>query len=190
MDSQLERGDQKIEESLSVMDRDTRTSDTAHHDGSALHDQQQQTSNKRGRESSPSPSRLMGGDGRDGHVASAGMMGKVRPSSRLFLGNLPSEKTSHAEIAGIFAKYGSIVEIILKSSFGFVQFDNPVSCQMAIQCENHRTLGDLKLDLKTSKDKLVKPRAEESTSASASTRPSWNGREHGEISHSAHSNTT
>nr|KAJ3420173.1 hypothetical protein HK105_006006 [Polyrhizophydium stewartii] len=85
--------------------------------------------------------------------AEPGASSRAPPNSRLFIGNLPSEKTTKREIASIFVKYGSILEISLKSSFGFVQYDNPTSCQMAIQCENHRTIGDLKLDLKVSKDR-------------------------------------
>jgi len=48
------------------------------------------------------------------------------PNCRIFLGNLASEKTSRKELQEIFSKYGEIVEeIVLRRSFGFIQYDNP-----------------------------------------------------------------
>ncbi|KAI8924706.1 hypothetical protein BC831DRAFT_464058 [Entophlyctis helioformis] len=76
----------------------------------------------------------------------------VPPKCRLFMGQLPAEHISKQEVAQIFAKYGNILEISLKGSFGFVQFDNPASCQMAIQCEDRRKLGDKTLDIKLSRE--------------------------------------
>ena len=67
------------------------------------------------------------------------------PNSRLFIGNLPSEKTSLDEIASIFAKYGNIEEITLKETYGFVQFATADACRKAIKAENHRELGNLRL---------------------------------------------
>jgi RNA recognition motif-containing protein len=60
---------------------------------------------------------------------------------------LATEKTNREEIASIFVKYGNILEISLKGSYGFVQFDNHVSCENAINSENRRLVGDLKLGL-------------------------------------------
>lgn len=65
--------------------------------------------------------------------------------ARLFMGNLATERTSPMEVASMFVKYGNILEVSLKGSYGFVQFDNPTSCLMAIQCENKRTVCDLKI---------------------------------------------
>lgn len=67
------------------------------------------------------------------------------PNSRLFMGNLASERTHAQEIAQIFTQYGNILEISLKGSYGFVQFDNADSCRNAIVGENRRLVGDLKL---------------------------------------------
>lgn len=65
--------------------------------------------------------------------------------SRLFIGNLATEKTSKEELASIFVKYGNILEISLKSSYGFIQFDTSSALEMAIQNENGRLVGGLRL---------------------------------------------
>ena len=70
---------------------------------------------------------------------------KLPQDARLFVGNLAVEKTSMEELAQVFVKYGNILEISMKQSFAFVQFDNAAACTMAIQCENHRMIGDLRL---------------------------------------------
>jgi RNA recognition motif-containing protein len=65
---------------------------------------------------------------------------------RIFLGNLASEKTSRKELMEIFGKYGRIVEeIVMRRSFGFVQYDNPESAQMAIKKENGRIIGGMRV---------------------------------------------
>ena len=60
-------------------------------------------------------------------VLSVAFMNPNRPPNcRIFLGNLASEKTSRKELQEIFSKYGEIVEeIVLRRSFGFIQYDNP-----------------------------------------------------------------
>jgi len=65
--------------------------------------------------------------------------------SRLFIGNLRSEKTTKEELASIFRRYGNIYEIVIKSSYGFIQFDKPESCQRAINNENRRPIGGLQI---------------------------------------------
>ncbi len=68
------------------------------------------------------------------------------PGCRIFLGNLPSVKTSKEELERIFSKYGKIVEdIVLRKSFGFIQFDNPESAANAIREENGRTIGGMRI---------------------------------------------
>ncbi|KAJ3200930.1 hypothetical protein HDU67_001708, partial [Dinochytrium kinnereticum] len=88
-----------------------------------------------------------------------GVISKLPPNARLFLGNLASERTTKYEVAAIFAHYGNIVEILLKGSFGFVQFTDPVACQEAIRLEQGRMVGGLNLDLKVSRDKAFSRRA-------------------------------
>ena len=67
------------------------------------------------------------------------------PNSRIFIGNLASEKTSTEQLRKIFSKYGEIVEIVLRRSFGFVQYSKSVAAQKAIQNENGREIGGLKV---------------------------------------------
>ncbi|KAJ3304268.1 hypothetical protein HDU76_005229 [Blyttiomyces sp. JEL0837] len=82
-----------------------------------------------------------------------GVISKLPVGSRLFVGHLAAEKTDKFEIASIFVVYGSIVEILLKGSFGFVQYMDPVACNEAILCENGRVVGGVKIDLSVSRDK-------------------------------------
>ncbi len=68
------------------------------------------------------------------------------PNCRIFLGNLASEKTSKKELQDIFGKYGTIVEdIVLRRSFGFIQYDNPNSAHAAMQAENGRLIGGIRI---------------------------------------------
>ncbi|KAJ3005244.1 hypothetical protein HKX48_000796, partial [Thoreauomyces humboldtii] len=86
----------------------------------------------------------------------ATMIAAMPPNSRLFMGNLASERVDRKEMARIFAPYGNIVEIILKGSFGFVQFDNPESCHTAMQSETGRQLAGMRIDLKIAQDRRAK----------------------------------
>lgn len=70
-------------------------------------------------------------------------------SCRIFVGNLASERTSREELTDVFSKYGKIVDIVIRKSFGFIQFDNPQSAQDAIKFENGRLLGGLNLGMDT-----------------------------------------
>jgi len=68
------------------------------------------------------------------------------PNCRLFLGNLASEKTSEKELREIFGKYGNIIEeIVLRRSFGFIQYDTPEAAMAALQNEQGRPIGGLRL---------------------------------------------
>ena len=74
------------------------------------------------------------------------MSSRPPPRSRIFLGNLASEKTSKEELYSIFRKYGNIVEdIVIRKSFGFVQYDNADSALAAIAGENGRIIGGMRL---------------------------------------------
>lgn len=70
------------------------------------------------------------------------------PNSRIFLGNLASEKTSLAELMQIFSRYGRIIEEpVIRKSFGFIQYDNPESARAAIDSEKGRILGGMRLGI-------------------------------------------
>jgi RNA recognition motif-containing protein len=78
-------------------------------------------------------------------MSSTDDMSKYPPNSRIFIGNLPSEKTSKAELEQIFSKYGKVYDVILRRSFGFVQFDSAESAIRAIEGEQGRIIGGLKI---------------------------------------------
>lgn len=65
--------------------------------------------------------------------------------ARIFLGNLPSERTSQKELSDIFSKYGKIEEIVVKKSFGFIQFEAPHAAAAAIKGERGRLIGGLRV---------------------------------------------
>jgi len=73
-------------------------------------------------------------------------MSRDYPSnSRVFVGNCPCEKTSAQELEAIFAPYGRVLEVVLRSSFAFIQFDSEQSVQGAIEAEQGRLVGGLAL---------------------------------------------
>jgi RNA recognition motif-containing protein len=69
-------------------------------------------------------------------------------SCRIFVGNLASERTSRDELTEVFSKYGEIVDMVVRKSFGFIQFDTPEAAKSAIDGENGRLLGGLHLGMK------------------------------------------
>lgn len=66
---------------------------------------------------------------------------------RIFLGNLASEKTSKEEIRHIFERYGHIDEVVMRKSFGFVQFNTPEAARDAIKSENGRMIGGIRVGM-------------------------------------------
>ena len=67
-------------------------------------------------------------------------------NSRIFLGNLASERTSKSELRRIFEPYGRIIEDpVVRRSFGFIQYDNTQSAQRAIAAEQGRMIGGMRL---------------------------------------------
>lgn len=72
-----------------------------------------------------------------------------RPAdSRVFIGNLASERTTVAELVSIFSKYGTLIEEpVIRRSFGFVQYDNADSAYAAIENEQGRVIGGMPIDL-------------------------------------------
>jgi RNA recognition motif-containing protein len=71
-----------------------------------------------------------------------------KPNCRIFLGNLASERTSKEELSRIFGKYGNIEDIVMRRSFGFIQYDNPDSAHKAIEAENGRIIGGMRVGMK------------------------------------------
>lgn len=53
--------------------------------------------------------------------------------SRVFIGNLPSEKVGRQDIEKLFAAYGTILGVSLHKSYGFVQFENEESAKKSVE---------------------------------------------------------
>ena len=65
--------------------------------------------------------------------------------SRLFVGNLFTEKVSKRHIWDIFSKYGRLAQISMKNAYGFVQFIDPGCSTRAMQEEEGAELGGRKI---------------------------------------------
>lgn len=68
--------------------------------------------------------------------------------SRVFLGNLATERVSENEIREVFSKYGDIKEITIKKGFGFIQYGTPETANRVVESEKYRILGGLAVDIK------------------------------------------
>ncbi|RUS15299.1 hypothetical protein BC937DRAFT_92634 [Endogone sp. FLAS-F59071] len=58
------------------------------------------------------------------------------PESRMFVGNLHGERVTKRDLHQVFDQYGEILEIALKATYGFVQFDSAEACARAVEAEN------------------------------------------------------
>ncbi|KAF1988201.1 hypothetical protein K402DRAFT_419551 [Aulographum hederae CBS 113979] len=80
-----------------------------------------------------------------------GQWDKFPVDSRLFVGNLPSEKVSKREIFDKFRRYGKLAQISIKQAYGFVQFLEAEACSRALLNEQGMMLGERKIHLELSK---------------------------------------
>jgi hypothetical protein len=64
-----------------------------------------------------------------------GQWDKFPVGSRLFIGNLPTEKVTKKDVFRRFFKYGQLAQISLKQAYGFVQFLDSDTCYRALQAE-------------------------------------------------------
>lgn len=80
-----------------------------------------------------------------------GVWDKFPVGSRLFVGNLPTEKVTKRDLFHIFHKYGQLAQISIKQAYGFVQFLQAADCQAALQAEQGVELRERLLHLEISK---------------------------------------
>ncbi|KAM3422257.1 hypothetical protein BST61_g2619 [Cercospora zeina] len=73
------------------------------------------------------------------------------PGSRLFVGNLSSEKVTKRDIFHVFHHYGEIAQISIKQAYGFVQFLRVDDCMRALSSEQGRQIRDKRIHLEISK---------------------------------------
>jgi nuclear polyadenylated RNA-binding protein 3 len=65
--------------------------------------------------------------------------------SRLFVGNLSSERVTKRDIFHVFHRYGDLAQISIKQAYGFVQFLRPQDCSVAIGREEGRQIRGKKI---------------------------------------------
>ncbi|KAB8292974.1 hypothetical protein EYC80_007338 [Monilinia laxa] len=80
-----------------------------------------------------------------------GLWERFPKGSRLFIGNLPSEKLTKRDLFHVFHKYGELAQISIKQAFGFVQFHDAVACYKALEMEQGKEVRGRKMHLEVSK---------------------------------------
>jgi RNA recognition motif-containing protein len=69
----------------------------------------------------------------------------------LFVANLVTERTSEDEVRHIFEKYGTVTDVKLKTSYGFVSFASSAAAREAKEGEKGRLIGGKPIDIEYSK---------------------------------------
>ncbi|RMZ84371.1 hypothetical protein DV738_g587, partial [Chaetothyriales sp. CBS 135597] len=80
-----------------------------------------------------------------------GIWDKFPYGSRLFVGNLPSEKVTKRDLFHIFHRHGRLAQISIKQAYGFVQYLESSSCTRALQAEQGVEIRGRKVHLEISK---------------------------------------
>lgn len=71
--------------------------------------------------------------------------------SRLFVGNLSSERVTKRDMYHVFHKYGELAQISIKNAYGFIQFLNVDDCRRALNREEGREVRGKNIHLEISK---------------------------------------
>ncbi|KAI9670188.1 MAG: hypothetical protein M1831_006400 [Alyxoria varia] len=71
--------------------------------------------------------------------------------SRLFIGNLPTEKVTKRDLYHVFYKHGKLAQISIKQAYGFVQFLTAEDCARALKLEEGVEVRGKKIHLEISK---------------------------------------
>ena len=71
--------------------------------------------------------------------------------SRLFVGNLPSEKVTKRDLFHRFHRFGRLAQISIKQAYGFVQYHDAESCKAALDAEQGVEIRGRKVHLEISK---------------------------------------
>ncbi|KAH5753446.1 hypothetical protein HBI88_214690 [Parastagonospora nodorum] len=80
--------------------------------------------------------------------------------SRLFIGNLPTEKVTKRDIFHRFYRHGRLAQISIKQAYGFVQFLDSESCRRALDAEQGQAVRGRKMHLEISKPQKNSRKAE------------------------------
>ncbi|GAB1317555.1 nuclear polyadenylated RNA-binding protein 3 [Madurella fahalii] len=76
--------------------------------------------------------------------------------SRIFIGNLSSERVSKREVFDVFHRFGRLAQISLKNAYGFVQYHTVAEGQAAMQGAQGIELGGRKIHLEISRTQKKK----------------------------------
>lgn len=80
-----------------------------------------------------------------------GLWDRFPMGSRLFVGNLPTERVTKRDMFHIFHKYGKLAQISIKQAYGFIQFLEASSCHAALGVEQGAVVRGRKIHLEISK---------------------------------------
>ncbi|KAF2023882.1 hypothetical protein EK21DRAFT_79959 [Setomelanomma holmii] len=85
--------------------------------------------------------------------------------SRLFIGNLPTEKVTKRDIFHKFHRHGKLAQISIKQAYGFVQFLSADDCRRALDAEQGQAVRGRKMHLEISKPQKSTRKDAQNTSA-------------------------
>ncbi|BCS22586.1 putative RNA-binding protein (Nab3) [Aspergillus puulaauensis] len=80
-----------------------------------------------------------------------GLWDRFPYGSRLFVGNLPTERVTKRDLFHIFHSYGKLAQISIKQAYGFIQFLEAPSCKRALESEQGAIVRGRKVHLEISK---------------------------------------
>ena len=66
-------------------------------------------------------------------------------NSRVFIGNLASDRVSRQDVVKMFEPYGKVLGVSLHKSYGFVQFDDEDSAKEAVKGIDGRIVEGLRV---------------------------------------------
>lgn len=87
----------------------------------------------------------------EANYTSQGQWEKFPPGSRLFVGNLFTERVSKRDLFYTFSRYGRLAQISMKSAYGFIQYVQAEDCHRAMQSEQGIQIKGRKINLEISK---------------------------------------
>ncbi|KAK4549043.1 hypothetical protein LTR36_007499 [Oleoguttula mirabilis] len=91
---------------------------------------------------------------------SEGRWEQFPPGSRLFVGNLSSEKVTKRDIFHVFHSYGDLAQVSIKQAYGFVQFLRQEDCARALDAEQGTWIRDKRIHLEVSKPQKNRSQAQ------------------------------
>ncbi|TVY19179.1 putative RNA-binding protein [Lachnellula arida] len=80
-----------------------------------------------------------------------GIWDRFPKKSRLFIGNLPSEKVTKRDLFHVFHKYGKLAQVSIKPAYGFIQFHEDAACAEALAREQGAEVRGRKMHLEISR---------------------------------------